>query len=41
MRGALVMFLAAAAIIGLSWIASGYLQPALGKAILFAGFGLC
>lgn len=41
MRGVRVMFLAAAAIIGLSWIASGYLQPAMRKAILFAGFGLC
>lgn len=41
MHRVLVMFQAAAAIIGLSWIASGYLQPAMRKAILFAGFGLC
>jgi len=41
MRGVLAMFMAAAAIIVLSWIASGYLQPAMRKAILFAGFGLC
>lgn len=40
-RFILAVWVAAAALAALSWIALAYPQPDLRKAILYSGFGLC